>query len=239
MPGALERVIRVLLHYYAATDHAPSTCTSARRAELRDDLRGAPSNVSSQLMAVTFADKLARIPHYEAGTASVDERRARGRGDVAQLASNESPYAPVEAVVEAVRAAAAGVNRYPDPGARRAALCARGPLRLPDRRGSRSATAPARSCSRRPRRCSSPAPRSSTPGPRSRCIRTWRRSRAPRSVRVPLDAGDVARPRGAAARDQRAHPDGARLQPEQPDRHPPAERRDRRVPREGARRACS
>jgi histidinol-phosphate aminotransferase len=74
-------------------------------------------------MAVTFADKLARIPHYEAGTDSVSAAR-EAAGEVAQLASNESPYAPVDEVVEAVRAAAADLNRYPDPGtgALRAAL---------------------------------------------------------------------------------------------------------------------
>jgi histidinol-phosphate aminotransferase len=73
---------------------------------------------------ITFAEKLARIPHYEAGSASVDGAEREGARDVAQLASNESPYPPVEGVVEAVRQAASGVNRYPDPGARvlRAAL---------------------------------------------------------------------------------------------------------------------
>jgi histidinol-phosphate aminotransferase len=78
-------------------------------------------------MPITFAEKLARIPHYEAGSASVDGAEREGARDVAQLASNESPYAPVEEVVEAVRRAAAGVNRYPDPGARalRAALADR------------------------------------------------------------------------------------------------------------------
>src|SRR6185503_14812293 len=36
-------------------------------------------------------------------------------GDVALLASNETPFTPLPAVVEAVNAALAGVNRYPDP----------------------------------------------------------------------------------------------------------------------------
>jgi histidinol-phosphate aminotransferase len=67
---------------------------------------------------VTFAEKLARIPHYEAGTDSVEEAGRAVAGDVVQLASNESPYGPVEEVVEAVRRAAAAVNRYPDAGAR-------------------------------------------------------------------------------------------------------------------------
>ena len=76
---------------------------------------------------ITFADKLARIPHYEAGATSVEAAGREGTAEVAQLASNESPYAPVAEVIEAVREAAAGVNRYPDPGARalKRALAAR------------------------------------------------------------------------------------------------------------------
>jgi histidinol-phosphate aminotransferase len=70
-------------------------------------------------MSVTFAEKLARIPHYEAGASSVEAAEGGETGAVAQLASNESPFAPVPEVVEAVRGAAAGVNRYPDPSARR------------------------------------------------------------------------------------------------------------------------
>jgi histidinol-phosphate aminotransferase len=66
-------------------------------------------------MALPFAEKLARIPHYEAGAASVEKV-----GDpVARLASNESPYPPVAGVVDAVSAAVAEVNRYPDPSAAR------------------------------------------------------------------------------------------------------------------------
>src|SRR5688572_14387230 len=78
-------------------------------------------------MTISFAEKLSRIPHYEAGTASVADAKTKVTGDVVQLASNESPYAPVAEVVEAVRAAAADLNRYPDPGAGalRAGLAAR------------------------------------------------------------------------------------------------------------------
>jgi histidinol-phosphate aminotransferase len=78
-------------------------------------------------MPITFAEKLARIPHYEAGSASVDGAEREGALDVVHLASNESPYGPVADVVEAVSRAAAGVNRYPDPAARalRAALADR------------------------------------------------------------------------------------------------------------------
>jgi histidinol-phosphate aminotransferase len=68
-------------------------------------------------MPVTFAEKLARIPHYEPGT-SLDEAQARAEtADAIKLASNESPFPPHPAVVEAIAAAAHGVNRYPDPAA--------------------------------------------------------------------------------------------------------------------------
>jgi histidinol-phosphate aminotransferase len=66
--------------------------------------------------SVTFIERLARIPHYSAGADSA-EAAAREAADVAMLASNESPFPPVEGVVEAVRRAAGEVNRYPDPGA--------------------------------------------------------------------------------------------------------------------------
>jgi histidinol-phosphate aminotransferase len=68
-------------------------------------------------MPVTFAEKLARIPHYEPGT-SLDDARARAETpDAVKLASNESPFPPHHAVVEAIGAAAADANRYPDPSA--------------------------------------------------------------------------------------------------------------------------
>jgi histidinol-phosphate aminotransferase len=69
-------------------------------------------------MTVTFADKLARIPSYEPGT-SLDDARARAETpDAIKLASNESPFPPHPAVIEAIARAAADINRYPDPEAR-------------------------------------------------------------------------------------------------------------------------
>jgi histidinol-phosphate aminotransferase len=69
-------------------------------------------------MTVTFADKLSRIPHYEPGT-SLDDARARAETpDAVKLASNESPFPPHPAVIEAIARAAADVNQYPDPDAR-------------------------------------------------------------------------------------------------------------------------
>src|SRR5919108_1210663 len=82
-------------------------------------------------MPITFSEKIARIPHYEAGTASVDGAERQGARDVAQLAWNESPYPPVEGVVEAVREAATTVNRYPDPAARELRLALADRFELP------------------------------------------------------------------------------------------------------------
>jgi histidinol-phosphate aminotransferase len=70
-------------------------------------------------MAVTFAQKLARMPHYEAGMHEDAAREAFGAADVVKLASNESPWGPHPAVVEAVTRAVGGLNRYPDQHARR------------------------------------------------------------------------------------------------------------------------
>jgi histidinol-phosphate aminotransferase len=68
-------------------------------------------------MPVTFAEKLTRIPHYQPGT-SLGEAQARAEtADAIKLASNESPFPPHPAVVEAIAAATHGVNRYPDPAA--------------------------------------------------------------------------------------------------------------------------
>jgi histidinol-phosphate aminotransferase len=56
-----------------------------------------------------FAGKVRRIPVYPAADGYASE------GEIAKLASNESPYPPVPAVVEAITRALTGLNRYPDP----------------------------------------------------------------------------------------------------------------------------
>ncbi|HEX8689351.1 MAG TPA: histidinol-phosphate transaminase, partial [Solirubrobacterales bacterium] len=68
-------------------------------------------------MTVTFAEKLARIPGYQAGVPTGQAPEAIASGEIAQLASNESPFPPHPKVVDAIRGAAAAMNRYPDPGA--------------------------------------------------------------------------------------------------------------------------
>lgn len=68
-------------------------------------------------MTVTFAEKLARIPGYQAGVPTGQAPEAIAAGEIAQLASNESSAPPHPAVVEAIKAAAGAMNRYPDPDA--------------------------------------------------------------------------------------------------------------------------
>ncbi|HEU5143018.1 MAG TPA: histidinol-phosphate transaminase [Solirubrobacterales bacterium] len=68
-------------------------------------------------MSVTFAEKLARMPGYQAGVPTGKAPEAIAADGIAQLASNESPFPPHPKVVEAIQKAAAAMNRYPDPGA--------------------------------------------------------------------------------------------------------------------------
>ena len=65
-------------------------------------------------MSIQFAKKLAQLPHYEGGMDLERARRLYETDEVIKLASNESPWGPHPAVVEAISAAAAGANRYPD-----------------------------------------------------------------------------------------------------------------------------
>jgi histidinol-phosphate aminotransferase len=60
-------------------------------------------------MALEFADRIRRIPVYP--VASGYDLGS----DVAMLASNESPFAPLPVVIEAAGATLAGAHRYPDP----------------------------------------------------------------------------------------------------------------------------
>jgi histidinol-phosphate aminotransferase len=68
-------------------------------------------------MTVTFAEKLARIPGYQAGVPTGQAPEAIASGGIAQLASNESPFPPHPAVIEAIHSATEAMNRYPDPDA--------------------------------------------------------------------------------------------------------------------------
>ncbi len=68
-------------------------------------------------MTITFAEKLARMPGYQAGVPTGQAPEAIAAGRIAQLASNESPFPPHPKVVEAIAETAAAMNRYPDPDA--------------------------------------------------------------------------------------------------------------------------
>jgi histidinol-phosphate aminotransferase len=68
-------------------------------------------------MSVHFAQKLAQIPGYVAGAPAGKAPESIAADGIAQLASNESPFGPHPAVVEAIARAAAATNRYPDPSA--------------------------------------------------------------------------------------------------------------------------
>jgi histidinol-phosphate aminotransferase len=70
-------------------------------------------------MTITFAQKLERLPQYEAGLHEDAAREAFGAEDIVKLASNESPWGPHPAVVDAVAGAASRLNRYPDQHAKR------------------------------------------------------------------------------------------------------------------------
>jgi len=68
-------------------------------------------------MTITFAEKLARMPGYQAGVPTGQAPEEVAAGGIAQLASNESPFPPHPKVVEAIASTAAAMNRYPDPDA--------------------------------------------------------------------------------------------------------------------------
>ncbi|MCB0828548.1 MAG: histidinol-phosphate transaminase [Solirubrobacterales bacterium] len=68
-------------------------------------------------MSVRFNKKLSSIPGYTPGVPKGHSAEDVAGSEIAQLASNESPFPPLEEVVEAICSAAASMNRYPDPDA--------------------------------------------------------------------------------------------------------------------------
>ncbi len=61
------------------------------------------------MTAMTFSKRVARLPKYPAAPGYA------WKGDIARLASNESPDPPLPAVLEAAQRALTDLNRYPDP----------------------------------------------------------------------------------------------------------------------------
>ena len=68
-------------------------------------------------MTTRFSRKLEQIPGYKAGVPLGKAPEAIAASDIAQLASNESPWGPHPEVAEAIARAAGAMNRYPDPSA--------------------------------------------------------------------------------------------------------------------------
>jgi histidinol-phosphate aminotransferase len=60
-------------------------------------------------VAIEFSERIARIPAYPAAGGYAE------RAPKVRLASNESPWPPLPAVIEAIQRALPGLNRYPDP----------------------------------------------------------------------------------------------------------------------------
>jgi histidinol-phosphate aminotransferase len=79
-----------------------------------------------------FTPAVAGIVPYEPGKPIEEVQRELGLERVVKLASNEGPYGPVPAALEALERAGAELNRYPDGGAfrLRSALADRHGLRL-------------------------------------------------------------------------------------------------------------
>ena len=68
-------------------------------------------------MTIRFSKRLDSIPGYTAGVPAGKAPEAIASEDIAQLASNESPWGPHPDVVAAIERAAGAMNRYPDPAA--------------------------------------------------------------------------------------------------------------------------
>ncbi|CAN5231952.1 histidinol-phosphate transaminase [soil metagenome] len=68
-------------------------------------------------MTVRLSKRLDDIPGYVAGVPQGKAPEAIASSEIAQLASNESPWGPHPDVLKAIEQAASAMNRYPDPGA--------------------------------------------------------------------------------------------------------------------------
>ncbi|HET7572937.1 MAG TPA: histidinol-phosphate transaminase [Gaiellaceae bacterium] len=79
-----------------------------------------------------FREAIADLVPYEPGKPVEEVQRELGLDRVVKLASNEGPFPPFPEAIEAMRRAAADLNRYPDGGvyALRAALAERHGVRL-------------------------------------------------------------------------------------------------------------
>ena len=172
VPGSLPRVIRVLVHYYAAEDHEPRHVYLGGGARSRGPTSSPPNRASPGPACRSSS------PHASAGFPSTRWPPATTSAPTSRCSPPTS-----RASRRCPRSSRPPAGRWPAPTATRTRPTPRCGARWPTATGSRpsgsrSATARATSCSLRARRCSSRAPRSSTRGRRSACTRTWRPPRA-------------------------------------------------------------
>ena len=176
-------------------------------------------------MPIEFAERIRRIPVYPAADGYALA------GDVALLASNESPYPPLPAVVEAVARALTRRQPLPRPDATRrcagavATATASPPSRIAIGNGSCDILL---------------AAGEALLEPGAEVVYAWpsfsvyphlAAASGARAIEVPVDDEPPPRPRRDARGDHRRHAAGDRLQPEQPDVDGAAARGDRRVRR--------
>lgn len=76
-----------------------------------------PQTAPAALPEGLLRPALAGVDAYEPGRPVEDVQRELGVASVIKLASNEGPFPPMPAAIEAIRATAPGVRVYPDPGA--------------------------------------------------------------------------------------------------------------------------
>ena len=224
VPGALPRVIRVLLHYYAdGGPRAPGTSTSARRG------RCAPTSKRHNRLRpwrIEFAEHGPAHPGLPGRAATRCPRTSRCSPPTSR------PYPPLPAVVEAVTQRAARPQPLSGPDERRAARA-----RCRDRYG-----VPAERIAIGNGSCDILlAAGEALLEPGAELVYAWpsfsvyphlAAASGARAIARAARRRATARPRRDAARDHRRDAAGDRLQPEQPDEHGAAARRDRRVRRE-------
>ena len=99
VPGAMERVIRLLAHYHAAGRPQARARLSGRDEE-------APRRPPLGAMTIRTSKRLDEIPGYKAGVPAGKAPEAIAAENIAQLASNESPWGPHPDVVAAIERAA-------------------------------------------------------------------------------------------------------------------------------------
>ncbi len=183
-------------------------------------------------MAIEFSQRIRRIPTYPAAGGYAQQE------PLVRLASNESPFPPLPAVREAISSAMDTLNRYPDPSN----------SLLRTRLGERYGVPSSRIAIGNGSCDILLAAGEALLEPGAEIVYAWpsfsvyphlAAASGARADHRPARRRGAPRPARDAARDHRRDAPGDRVQPQQPDQHRAAARRDRGVPRRGARRTCA